>query len=311
MSLLKTSDAHVDLPYMFRQMGFRGPWRDLERGDLTLKEAKSAGLNFIVISIYLEDRFNGPASIDHFRTAMEYVEPLWEDLNIIQGAESLKIEDERPKALFLIENADFLSGQEKLLEDFRRKGILIIGLTHAGANRLADGNNVRYGDGITKEGNAVLKAMEREGLILDLSHLNQRCFYEALDIFEGALMVSHTGLREIYDIPRNLDLKQVKEVVERDGIIGVSINPELLWSEKGLSVERVYATIDTIVEAFGSRPVCLGSDTCGFSVEGFSYSRTLEELGEILLKRGYGSAVEEILCTNLISFMEKHLQVIN
>lgn len=307
MSLMNLSDAHVDLPHLFRQKGFKGPWRDLEKGDLTLKEAKKAGLIFLLISIYLEDRFNGPMSLDHFRESMEYVEPLLEDVDIPPKTKPLKIDNDKIQALFLIENADFLSGQERLLEDFRQKGILIVGLTHAGANRLADGNDVRYGDGITKEGKIVLKAMEREGLILDLSHLNERCFYEALDIFGGALIVSHTGLREIYDIPRNIDLKQVKEIVERDGIIGVSINPELMWEEKGLSIEKVYATVDTIVETFGPSFVCMGSDVCGFFVENFSYSEALAELAENLIKRGYGSAVYEILCTNLMNFIEKHI----
>lgn len=307
MSFLHISDAHVDLPYMFRQMGFRGPWRDLEKGDLTLEEAKKAGLIFLVVSIYLEDSFNGPESMDHFNATMAYVEPLLEDVDVLNRTNSSKIKNGKIKAIFSIENADFLSGQQGLLEDFRQKGILIVGLTHAGANRLADGNNVRYGNGITKEGYDILKAMEREGLILDLSHLNEKCFNQALDIFGGHLMVTHTGLREIYDIPRNIDLKQAKEIVDRDGIIGISINPELMWEDKGLSIDRVYATIDTLVGAFGPSRVCLGSDVCGFFVENFSYSEALAELTEILLKRGYGSAISEIFYTNLINFIEKHI----
>ncbi|MFN3535666.1 MAG: hypothetical protein ACK4WB_09790, partial [Desulfatiglandales bacterium] len=64
------SDAHVDLPYLLREKRFTGPWRGLKEGDLTFEEAQRAGLGFFISAIYLEDRYNGPLSLLHFRDAL-------------------------------------------------------------------------------------------------------------------------------------------------------------------------------------------------------------------------------------------------
>lgn len=305
------SDAHVDLPYILRQRDFTGPWRELTECDFTIDEAEKANVVFFVSALYLEDRYNGKLSLAHFYHALDYIGPLKEDVSIVDDFRQLERLEGPMKTILSVENADFIADDISLTGALKEKGILMVGLTHMDSNRLADGNGVRFGDGITKEGKAVLKRMEKEGLILDLSHLNERCFYQALDLFRGHLMVSHTGIREIFDIPRNISLAQAREVMERQGIVCVAMNPELMWDKFVLSIERVYASLDTIVEAFGPDQVAFGSDVCGFSTKGFSYSNAVGELIDLLWAKGYGDAIEKIMGLNLIGFVRKALDLTN
>jgi membrane dipeptidase len=179
-----------------------------------------------------------------------------------------------------------------------------LGLTHASQNRLAEGNNCPKGEGLSRQGRATLKAMASEGLILDCSHLNERSFYQALDTFKGPVMASHTGIRELHNTPRNLFLAQVKEIRDRGGVVGIAMNPELLWDRPETSVERVYAHLDTVAQHLGPEVIVIGSDACGFEAVGFSYSLLLEGLKDLLWEKGYGDAIGQILCHNLIGFLK-------
>ncbi|MFN3535160.1 MAG: membrane dipeptidase, partial [Desulfatiglandales bacterium] len=98
---------------------------------------------------------------------------------------------------------------------------------------------------------------------------------------------------------------QAREVMERGGVVGISINPELLWEGRDIPMERLYASIDILVQASGPERVCLGSDVCGFGGQGFSYSDTVSSLKETLLDKGYGPATYQILGGNLIRFLKE------
>jgi len=302
------ADAHVDLPYFLRQMDQKLPFEEIKEGPFTFEEAIRANVNFFVSAVYLEDRFNGSLSLAHFYHSMEYANALITNMALVKtGGDLKKQEGSTPKTLFLVENSDFLADDLRLIFKLKGQGIFILGLTHAKQNRLADGNDVKVPEGLSKLGREVLEAMEKEGLILDLSHLHLRCFYQALDAFKGHMMVSHTGIRDVYDTPRNIYLSQVEELIQRDGIVGISINPELLWDQKGFSLERLYAHIDTIAQAYGPLCICLGSDVCGFEMTGITYERAIESLEEILLVKGYGNSTYEILYGNIMRFLSKAL----
>lgn len=302
------ADAHVDLPYFLMEKDLKIPFDEVKEGPFTYEEAIKAEVRFFITAVYLEDRYNGPLSLAHYYHSMEYAKALVSNMNLIKAPETLeKNESLTINTLFLLENSDFLAEDYNLIYKLKKEGIFILGLTHSNQNRLADGNDVKVAEGLSKLGKKVLDAMEKEGLILDLSHLHPKCFYQALDAFKGRVMVTHTGIRDVYDIPRNIYLLQVKELIQRDGIVGIAINPELLWDKKEFSLERLYAHIDTIVQAFGPNYVCLGSDVCGFEMPHITYPRIMDALEEKLLAKGYGNSTYEIYYGNLIGFLCKAL----
>ena len=210
--------------------------------------------------------------------------------------------------LFLLENADALVGRLSFVEELLEAGVKIVGLTHAGRNSIADGNDVFIPGGFTLEGRDVVRALDDFGVIIDVAHLHPKCFWELLNIFNGRVVSSHTGIRNVCDIQRNVDLEQAKEIIGRGGLVGVTFNPEMLSQDGKANVEHVFVHVDVLVQKFGPHGVAIGSDFCGFeqSTEGLEDITKIPKLRDIMLEHGYGEeAVGKIMGLNWLRLYEK------
>ena len=132
-------------------------------------------------------------------------------------------------------------------------------------------------------------------------------FLKLLDMFDGPIVSSHTGIRTLCNIQRNIDMKQVEEIIGRGGIVGVTFNPEMLTTGGGANVEHVFIHIDVLVQKYGPEGVGMGSDFCGFEqvAEGLEDVTKIPLLAEMMLKHGYGEgAVEKITGLNWLRLYE-------
>jgi membrane dipeptidase len=118
-----------------------------------------------------------------------------------------------------------------------------------------------YGDGaapLKPAGRQLLQALERSPLLLDLSHLNDAGFYEALDRYAPAVLVTHTSCRAIADHPRGLTDDQLRALGAHGGLVGLAFFPDFL-GEKG-SVEEALRHIEKIATLAGEDALAIGSD---------------------------------------------------
>jgi membrane dipeptidase len=208
--------------------------------------------------------------------------------------------------LLLLENADCLADDPAVrVKDLTGFGIRLVGLTHMGTNRLADGNAVAHPRGITTQGRTVIRALERAGCAIDTAHLHPRCLDGLFDLFEGPLLNSHTGVRSIRDIPRNLSLQHARGIAARGGVIGITVNPEMLVETPWGRAEDAFRHLDALVQAVGSECVGLGTDFCGFDapLSGLEDISKVGVLAELMTNHGYPmDAVEGILGGNWLRF---------
>jgi membrane dipeptidase len=185
--------------------------------------------------------------------------------------------------------------------DLKARGFVTVGLTHAGRNRLGDGNGVRSPEGLTPKGREVVQALDRQGFILDVAHLSEPCFREAVELFHGPLISSHTGFRRTCDTPRNLSDEQVDLILTRGGVIGVTVNPEMLTPDGNATLRDVFEQADRLAQRYGYRGVAVGSDFGGFDgiCRGLEHVGRFERLGGLFEAEGYpGEAVAAILGGN-------------
>jgi membrane dipeptidase len=116
--------------------------------------------------------------------------------------------------------------------------------------------------------------MERLGMILDVTHLSDECFWEAMDSYGGPVWASHHNCRALVPHQRQLDDEQIRALVSRDAVIGVALDAWMLvpgWVQgqttpesAGLRLEALINHIDHICQIAGtSRHVGLGSDLDG------------------------------------------------
>jgi membrane dipeptidase len=304
-------DAHVDLPYFLDRNAPGVAFGDLQTGPFTLETARQAGVRLFCTALYCEDRFNGQGALRHFEGLFDRALKGIEPAPVIESETDLDAVLDDPEAmgtLLLLENADLLAEDPAYAEELKFKGIRIVGLTHAGRNRLADGNGVAYPDGLTPQGRKAVRALADTGLIIDVAHLHPTCFWQLMRIHEGPVITSHTGIRRLFDTPRNVDLEQVREILDRGGMVGITFNPEMLSPGGNAGLEDVVVHLDTVVQKFGPAAVGIGSDFCGFDTpaEGLEDVSRIDGLARELLARGYErDAVAAIMGQNWIDLFRR------
>ena len=287
-------DGHVDLLHTLQQQGAQRPFLDHDRGPVTPASLAAGGVRLLASAVYCADAHNGPErAAAWLRSLLAAEERLLAGLPAVRMAADLSAcwaGEGPPGRLRLLENADALL--EFGVAAACTAGIVTVGLTHAGRNRLADGNAVRNPGGLTPAGRQLLGELGRAGQVVDLAHLAAPGFWQVLAAYPGALVTSHTGLRHFCDLPRNLDAGQIDALMARGGLVGVAIAPELLGRSGEADLELVFRHIDYLVQRHGSESVCLGSDLGGFDgiCRGFEDHADLPALARRLRQAGYPAA---------------------
>lgn len=303
-------DGHVDLTYYLMNLSEAVPLSALEDGPFTLNKMRDVGLRLFSTALYCQDKFNGEGALRHLREILNFTLDHFDEVRIIKGhadLASLRKDPEIVGTLFLLENADALVGNLPFVEEMVEAGVRIVGLTHRGRNRIGDGDGVLSPGGFSPQGMEVIRMLDDLGLLIDVAHLHPQCFWRLLDVFNGLIVSSHTGIRAACDIQRNVDMQQAEEIIRRGGLLGVTFNPEMLTTRGRANLEDVFIHIDVLVQKFGPEGVGMGSDFCGFDqpAEGLEDVTKIPHLAKMMLAHGYGEeAVEKILGGNWLRLYE-------
>ncbi len=197
-------------------------------------------------------------------------------------------------------------------------GLRILGPAHYGPAPYCHGTGSE--GGLTSEGPALLKEMDRIGMLLDVTHLADRSFWEALDIYNGPVLASHHNCRALVPGDRQLDDEQIKTLIERGAVIGASFDCWMIkpgWTigvsdPKTVSMEQIVNHTDHICQLAGNAKHCgLGTDLDGgFGKEQTPHDLdTIADLGrfaEILDRRGYsGEDIDGIMSKNFVDFFRR------
>ncbi len=305
-------DAHIDLPYYMISHGIERSFAQLSDAPFTPEKALATNARLFCTALYCEDSFNGPGSESRYQEILDFSLSHMDTVHVIRDAQDLKGIHEDPDGLFtilLLENADFLADDPtENISRLHQDGIRIVGLTHMAKNRLADGNGVDFADGISDVGKEVIRLLTESNITIDTAHLHPKSFWQLMDLIERPLICSHTGVQEVCKVPRNLALDQIWQIVDRGGIVGITLNPEMLSTTTKVGVDIVFAHVDTIVQKFGPNVVGIGSDLGGFdrAPAELSGPEALIRLEEVMEKHGYDeAAIKAIMGDNWLRFFEQ------
>lgn len=218
-----------------------------------------------------------------------------------------------------LEGADSILSAARL-EKAWEQGLRALGPAHYGPGVYAFGTDSVGSLG--KKGRELLAEMERLGMILDVTHLCDDSFWEALNNFHGAVWASHNNSRELVPHNRQFSDEQIRALLERDAVIGTAFDAWMLvpgWKigettpeETGVSLSHVADHIDHICQLAGNTlHAAIGTDLDGGygreqSPRDLDTIADLQKLPGILAERGYSDEdIENILCRNWIRFLEK------
>ncbi len=240
------------------------------------------------------------------------------DAVLATWAEDKEIEAHQQGLVVLMEGADPIL-EPKQFEAWYERGVRIVGPAW---------QKTRYSGGtgnpgpLTKEGRELLDVMAGFNAILDLSHLSEHAYLEALDTYEGVIIASHSNPRKFCNTDRHLSDMMIERLAERDGVMGVVLYNRFLSNEwkKGdpksdIPLSVVLDAIDYVCQLTGSAAhVGIGSDfDGGFGAESIpeelDNTSDLLSIGTALRARGYGEEdTAAILGGNMLRKLRQGLQ---
>jgi membrane dipeptidase len=158
-----------------------------------------------------------------------------------------------------LEGCDGLQEDAAILRLLYRLGVRMVGLTWERRNAFADGTGVPNPGGLTKIGRTAVREMAGNQVILDVSHLAEPGFWDALDLVDGPIIASHCNARAVLDHPRNLTDDQIRAIAETGGVVGLNFVGFYIDSDHPTR-ERLADHLTHIVDLVGIEHVGIGSD---------------------------------------------------
>jgi len=204
------------------------------------------------------------------------------------------------------------------LEEMFGYGLRAIGPAHYGPGRYANGTDAR--GGLNAEGKELLREMERLNIILDATHLCDDAFWDAMDLFGGAIWASHNNCRALVDHNRQFSDEMIRVLVAKGGVIGGALDAWMMvpgWvrgqsTPEGMdcNLEKMVDHLDHICQLAGNAlHVGMGTDLDGaFGKEQSPYDletiADLQKVPALLSKRGYSPVdIENIMHGNWLRFL--------
>ena len=210
--------------------------------------------------------------------------------------------------LLSIEGADVIEGKIEILSVFHRLGVRMVGLVHSLRNQLADGvTDRRTGGGLSELGAQSVEELDRLGMIVDVSHINDEGFWDVLDHTKHPVIASHSNSRAICGHPRNMTDEMIVALAENGGVMGMNFAPSFVHPTLA-TLQGVVDHIDHIVDLVGPDHVGLGSDFDGIpsTPVGLEDATRMPYITEELVKREYNEVdIKKILGGNHLRLLKQ------
>ncbi len=201
--------------------------------------------------------------------------------------------------LIHFEGAEPLDPDGRALEVFCAAGLRSVGLTHSRRNRYAQGVPFKFphspdtGPGLTDAGKALVRQLNERRILIDLSHITERGFWDVAALSDAPLVATHSNAHALCPSPRNLTDRQLDAIRERRGVVGLNFHVGFLRADgardPAVPIARLVEHIDYLVARMGIDCVALGSDFDGAVMPADLRDATgLPRLLQALADRGYG-----------------------
>lgn len=166
-------------------------------------------------------------------------------------------------ALLAIEGGEAIEGSLDKLQKLYDRGIRAMTLTWNYANKIADGAGVENPSGLTEFGRDCVAKMNNMGMIVDVSHLSDKGFWDVCETAVNPFIATHSNARAICGAKRNLTDKQIKALAENGGIMGLNLYSSFIAEKGPGTVDDILNHIEHIINVGGEDVLGLGCDFDG------------------------------------------------
>jgi membrane dipeptidase len=221
-------DTHDDTPQRMLFEHFDLGHRDSE-GQIDIPRMREGGLNAIFFSIWCPATLAGPAAekraFDLIDSVLDQVRKHPQDLVLATTAEEVRRAHTNGKIAVLmgVEGGHMINSDLAVLRKFATLGVRYMTLTHTLDTDWAgsSGDDAKH-IGLTPFGKSVVLEMNRLGVLVDISHVSDKTFYDALEVSKAPMIASHSSCRAICDAPRNMTDDMIKALAAKGGVIQIN-----------------------------------------------------------------------------------------
>lgn len=311
-------DAHADTLSVLAERGEAYDLGTLKDSHVNLPGMRKGGLKAQIFAVYVPKKYC-PGMALH--AALKMVDIFWRNLELyheflmpVLCRNDLRTGEYSPRigCLLSIEGGEALEGSLANLRILFRLGVRALTLTWNNRNELGDGiGEGERASGLSGFGCEVVAEMNRLGMLIDVSHLAEKGFWDVLALSKAPVIASHSNAYTLCRHPRNLTDDQIRALADQGGIVGVNFFPKHVTdSPDNCTIEDVVDQIMYLYQVGGSDAIALGSDFDGIG----STPVGLEDVGKMpglipaLEKRGLPTAViEKIMGLNLLRVVNQVL----
>lgn len=259
-------DTHDDTTQRFSSsdfdLGKRNP-----TGSIDIPRMREGGMNAIFFSIWIDGRIMGPPAIqkalDQIDALRENVRKYPKDLAFARTADDVRRAHAQGKIAVLmgLEGGHMLGNDIRMVRIYSDLGVRYMTLSHFYNDEWADSSTDKPAhNGLTDYGKQIVTEMNRQGMLVDISHVSDKTFYDALAISKAPLIASHSSCRAICNHPRDMTDEMIKALAAKGGVIQINYEKSFIdqaYKDAADKTGGVVSTIDRLKKECGDDDACL------------------------------------------------------
>ena len=259
-------DTHDDTTQRFfsknYELGKRNP-----DGHVDIPRMREGGMNAIFFSIWIDGRIMGaPAvqkALDQIDAVHENVIKYSKDMAFCRTAEEVRRAHEQGKiaALIGVEGGHMIGNDIRVLRMFGDLGVRYMTLTHFYNDEWADSSTAKpEHNGLTSFGKDVVREMNRQGIMVDISHVSDKTFYDALDVSKAPLIASHSSCRALCNHVRDMSDDMIKALAAKGGVIQINYEKSFIDQAYKDALEKLTGGVVNMIDQL--KKECGDDDDC-------------------------------------------------
>ena len=254
-------------------------------GSIDIPRMREGNVGAIFFSIWMPSKVTGPDAVNRaivqIDAVREQVRKHPNDLVLATTAAEIRDAHKQGKiaALLGVEGGHMINSDLGVLRAYAALGVRYITLTHSGNDEWADSSTDKaVHNGLTDFGREVVREMNRLGVMVDISHVSDKTFYDALETSKAPLIASHSSCRAICDAPRNMTDQMMKDLAAKGGVVQINYHVGFL-SQEFRDAEKANPELNKTISAEVMKR-CADNEGCQL-IEGDRITREYVEQGKL------------------------------
>jgi membrane dipeptidase len=238
-------------------------------GNIDIPRMRDGGLTAIFFSIWIDGKILGPEAVkralDQIDAVRETVRKHPDELILATTADDIREAKKQKKiaALMGVEGGHMMGNDLAVLRTFAALGVRYMTLTHMVNNEWADSSTDKPAhNGLTDFGKDVVREMNRLGMIVDISHVSDKTFYDVLEVSKAPVFASHSSCRALCNAPRNMTDDMIRDLGKHGGVIQINYHVGFLSQQyrdfEGSHLEIVKEITEEVKKRCGTDEGCAG-----------------------------------------------------